>query len=307
MQVAGVSDGAMGPFNVTISEKNLTDMLYGAYQQMTEANCVNTGSFTTSGCVYDQSSDYLNAAPGCTSSGNCLRSCEKGCTGLNQWFALAAAAPTTNSTLDLSGKSWQFLFESQLKRPGIIGQELGSHMMQFGVNYILADGSTNSHHYAVESAAPVLTQIPVTVSPNPCVGPRSGTGTCAITWTAPAGLSSVNGEKYRLKYLPCQAGVLTIYGDDCPAGGKAIVPTLKFHSDSLTAGFAATDSSGSWEIDPAKNWNWAFTTSIPDCSPGKASTGCNSSVPSGTSYTFITQPNTTYTFSLFGFVTKTAK
>src|ERR1700722_238166 len=307
LQVAGVSDGAMGPFNVTISEKNLTDMLYGSYQQMTEANCVNTGSFSTSGCVYDQSSDYLNAAPGCTSSGNCLRSCEKGCTGLNQWFALAAAAPTTNSTLDLSGKSWQFLFESQLKRPGIIGQELGSHMMQFGVNYILADGSTNSHHYAVESAAPVLTQIPVTVSPNPCVGPRSGTGTCAITWTAPAGLSSVNGEKYRLKYLPCQAGVLTIYGDDCPAGGKAIVPTLKFHSDSLTAGFAATDSSGSWEIDPAKNWNWAFTTSIPDCSPGKASTGCNSSVPSGTSYTFITQPNTTYTFSLFGFVTKTAK
>lgn len=307
LQVAGVSDGAMGPFNVTISEKNLTDMLYGAYQQMTEANCVNTGSFPTSGCVYDQSSDYLNAAPGCTSSGNCLRSCEKGCTGLNQWFALAAAAPTTNSTLDLSGKSWQFLFESQLKRPGIIGQELGSHMMQFGVNYILADGSTNSHHYAVESAAPVLTQIPVTLSPNPCVGPRSGTGTCAITWTAPVGLSSVNGEKYRLKYLPCQAGVLTIYGDDCPAGGKAIVPTLKFHSDSLTAGFAATDSSGSWEIDPAKNWNWAFTTSIPDCSPGKASTGCNSSVPSGTSYTFITQPNTTYTFSLFGFVTKTAK
>jgi hypothetical protein len=117
----------------------------------------------------------------------------------------------------------------------------------------------------------------------------------------------VNGEKYRLKYLPCQAGVLTIYGDDCPAGGKTIVPTLKFHSDSLTAGFAATDSSGSWEFDPAKNWNWAFTNNIPDCSPGKASPGCNLNVPSGTSYTFITQPNTTYTFSLFAFVTKTAR
>ena len=63
LQVGGVSDGAMGPLTVTISEKNLTDMLYGTYQQMSEENCVNTGTFSTSGCVYDQSSDYLNALP----------------------------------------------------------------------------------------------------------------------------------------------------------------------------------------------------------------------------------------------------
>ena len=307
VQVAGVKDGGMGPMNVTISEKNLSDMLYGAYQQMNEANCVHGGSFTDSGCVYDQSSDYLNAAPGCTSSGNCLRSCEKGCSGLTQWFALAAPAATTNSTLDLSGKPWQFMFEAQLKHPGIIKMELGSHMMEFGVNYILADGSTNSNHYAVGPAVPVLTQIPITVSPNPCVGPSSGTGTCTITWTAPNGLAAVNGVQYRLKYLPCQPGVLTIYGDDCPAGGKTIVPALMFHSDSMAAGFPAEDGSGSWEIDPAKNWNWAFTANVPDCLPGQNAPNCNPNSPSGTAYTFHTQAKTTYTFSLYGFETRAAK
>ena len=75
--------------------------------------------------------------------------CITGCAGLTQWFALAAAAPTTNSTLDLSGKPWQFMFESMLKRNGTINMELGSHMMQFGMNYILADGSTCSNQYAV--------------------------------------------------------------------------------------------------------------------------------------------------------------
>jgi hypothetical protein len=301
LQVAGVNDGAMGPFNVALSEKNLSDMLYGSYQQMNDGNCVNTGEYSTSGCVYTQSSDYLNAEPGCTSSGDCLRSCATGCSGLNQWFGLAAAAPTTNATIDLTGKSWQFLFEAQMKRPGTINIELGSHMMQFALNYILADGSTNSNHYAINSAVPVLTQVPISVSPNPCVGPSSGTGTCTITWAAPPGLSAVTGVAYRLKYLPCHSGTLTIYGNDCPGGGKMIVPNLKFHPDVLSAGFKAEDGSGSWEIDPSKNWNWAFTSDVPDCLPGQNAHSCNSKSPSGTSYTFTTQPHTTYTFSLFAF------
>ena len=310
LQVGGVSDGAMGPFTVTISEKNLTDKLYGAYQQMSEENCINTGIFSTSGCVYTQFSDFLNSPPACTSSGDCLHICITGCSGLDQWFALAAAAPTTNSTLDLFGKPWQFLFESQLQRPGAITQELGSHMMQFGVNYILADGSNASNHYAVNGSIPVLSEVPVTVNPNPCVGPSTGTGTCTITWTAPANLCSVgtncpDGVQYRLKYLPCQAGVLTIYGNDCPVGGKAIVPGLKFHSDTLTAGFPAPDSTGSWEYDPSKNWNWAFTANTPDCVAGQGSPNCNPTSPSGTSYTFNTKPNTTYTFSLTAYVAGT--
>ena len=303
LQINGVNDGAMGPFNVTISEKNLTDMLYGSYQQLSEENCVNTGAYASSGCVYTQFSDYLDAAPGCTSSGDCLHTCVTGCTGLTEWFGLAAPAATTNSTLDLTGKPWQFMFESQLEHSGIINMELGSHMMQFGVNYILADGSTSSNHYEVNPAIPVLMQLPITVTPNPCVGPSSGTGTCTISWTAPAGLATVNGVQYRLKYLPCQTGVLTIYGNDCPTGGKTIVPALKFHSDITTAGFPAPDGTGSWEIDPSLNWNWAFTTNIPDCLASQSAPNCNPTVPSGTSYTFNTQPNTTYTFSLSAYAT----
>ena len=301
LQVGGVSDGAMGPLTVAVSEKNLSDMLYGSYQQMSESNCINTGSYSTSGCVYTQFSDFLNAAPGCTSSGDCLHSCITGCSGLTQWFALAAAAPTTNATLDLTGNPWQFLFESQLKRSSTLNMELGSHMMQFGVNYILADGSSNSNHYAVSSSVPVLTQVPIAVSPNPCVGPSTGTATCTISWTAPAGLSAVNNVTYRLKYWSCPSAN-AVTGTDCPTGGKTIVPTLKFHDDTLTAGFAAPDGTGSWEIDPSKNWNWAFTTDVPDCFSGRTAPNCNPNAPSGTSYTFNAQANSTYTFSLTAYV-----
>jgi hypothetical protein len=301
LQVGGVSDGGMGPLTVALSEKNLTDMLYGSYQQMSEGNCVNTGSYGTSGCVYTQYSDFLNAAPGCTSSGDCLRSCITGCSGLNEWFALAAAAPTTNATVDLSNKSWQFLFETQMVRSGMLNMELGSHMMQFGLNYILADGSTSSNHYAVNSSVPVLTQVPVSVSPNPCVGPSTGTGTCTISWTPPTGLSTVNNVTYRLKYWSCPSPN-TVTGSDCPTGGKTIVPTLKFHDDILTAGFAASDGTGSWEIDPSKNWNWAFTADVPDCFSGRTAPNCNPNAPSGTSYTFNAQANTTYTFSLTAYL-----
>jgi len=179
--------------------------------------------------------------------------------------------------------------------------------MQFGVNYILADGSNASNHYAANQTVPVLTQVPISVSPNPCVGPSRGTGTCTITWSAPVGLSIVNGVQYRLKDLTCKTGVLTIYGNDCPAGGKTMVPTLKFHSDITTTGFAAPDGSGSWDIDPSKNWNRAFTEDAPDCLAGQSGPNCNPTTPSGTSYTFNTQPNTTYTFSLCAYIKTAAK
>ena len=184
--------------------------------------------------------------------------------------------------------------------------------MQFGVNYILADGSNASNHYAVNQTIPVLTQLPVTVNPNACVGPSTGTGTCTLTWITPANLCSVgtncpDGVQYRLKYLPCQDGVLTIHGNDCPKDGKNIVSTLHFHSDILTAGFPAPDGSGSWEIDPAHNWNWAFATDVPDCLAGQNLENCHPHSPSGNNYVFTTQPNTTYTFSLAAFVMKTAK
>ena len=155
---------------------------------MSEENCVNTGIFSTSGCVYTQFSDYLNAPQRCTSSGDCLHHCITGCSGLDQWFALAAAAPTTNSTLDLSGKPWQFLFESQLKDQAIISQELGSHMMQFGVNYILARRFKLLKSVHGESPIPVLQRSACQRQSKSLCGSINGTGTCTITWTAPAGL-----------------------------------------------------------------------------------------------------------------------
>jgi len=173
-------------------------------------------------------------------------------------------------------------------------------MMQFGINYILKDGSRNSNNYAVTSAQPVLQEIPIAVSPNPCIGPATGTGTCTISWKPPAGLSSVNGETYRLKYWLCPSPD-HLYGTDCPGGGKKIVPSLRFHSDTRDAGFAAPDGSGSWELDPSRNWNWASTTSVPDCAVGQKNPACNPDVPTGNSYTFHTLANTTYSFSLFGY------
>jgi hypothetical protein len=299
----GVSDGLMGPYDVTISEKNMLDMIYAASsQQMAENNCVNTGTLATSGCVYTQFSDYLNSSSACTSSGDCQRDCSTGCEGLTQWFAMAAAASTTNSTVDLAGNPWQFIFDARITKGGILNQELGSHMMQFAMNYILSAGSTHENAYAVSPSIPILKQVDLSVSPSSCVGPDSGTGTCTLTWTAPAGLTSVNGGSYRLKYWACPSPN-NISGTDCPSGGKTIVPSLKFHDDITTAGFVASDGTGSWEIDPAHNWNWAFTTDVPDCLPGQSAPECNASPVSGESYTFTTQAKATYTFSLYAYQT----
>ena len=174
-----------------------------------------------------------------------------------------------------------------------------------GCSVVSRDGIVEpATYYAVNQTVPVLTQVPISVSPNPCVSPSRGTGTCTITWSAPVGLSIVNGVQYRLKYLTCKTGVLTIYGNDCPAGGKTMVPALKFHSDITTTGFAAPDGSGSWDIDPSKNWNRAFTE---DCLAGQSAPNCNPTTPSGTSYIFNTQPNTTYTFSLSAYIKTAAK
>lgn len=309
-----INPGHDGAFDVVISDRRMQDALYGAYLQLAEENCVTVGfptDYRHSGCVYTQFSDYLNSGPPCWSSGNCLRDCSTGCAGLTQWFAFAGAAPTTNSTFDLSGKSWQFLFESQLQRAGGVRQELGSHMMQFALNYILAAGSTNANGYAISPSAPVLRFVAPKVTacsgtgcsftPTSCVGPLSGTGTCTITWRPPSGLTAVNGTAYRLKYLPCQSGTLTIFGNDCPVNGKRILPALLFHSDATTCpgdNVAASDGSGCWEHDPASNWNWAFTIDVPDCSPGQTPPDCNANVLSGDTYTFNTRAKTTYTFSL---------
>ena len=313
-----IVDGATSLSNVTLSEKGTSDALYAIGQLLQEENCVNTGAYVTSGCVYTQALDWLNATNafgGCITNGNCLRTCVTGCNGLTDWFAIAAPAATTNSVDDLAGNAWEFTLNAQLQNSGVINQELGSHMMQFAMGYAIANGTlSNSATVPLGTSVVALKAVPFTVtacSGAGCTHTSSGcvagsaAGTCTISWTPPGGLCAVgvncppngapNGTQYRLKYLPCQAGVLTIYGNDCPAGGKAIVPALGFRSDILTAGTVATDGYGtqvgSLALDPAHYWNWFATMDVPDGAG-------NTAVPSGSSYTFATQPDTTYTFSL---------
>src|ERR1700733_9533850 len=143
-------------------------------------------------------------------------------TGAVQWYPIYA---TVITTLDASMQI-----------------ELGSHMIQQGINYIIANGSQNgAFTQTVSPSVPSLTPLSFSVTgctgtgcshaaPTGCIGPTSGTGTCTIQWTKPAGLSSVYGQSYLLEYLPCQSGHLTIYGNDCPALGKTIVPSLGFSS-----------------------------------------------------------------------------
>ena len=331
-----ILDGATSLSNVLVSEKNLADAMGLIGLQMNDGNCVSGGNYTNSGCVYTQSADYLNAqtplapspGPGCVSTGNCLRTtpagastCSVGCSGLTEWLGIAGAALTTNSIFNPNGAPWQFFFNAQLTG-GQVVQELGSHMMQQVMSYILANGSTsNSTSFSLASSIPALAPVPVTITG--CTGTGcafgadlcssgSTAGTCTITWSTPAGICSVgincppnnapNGQQYRLKYWYCTAGVLTILGNDCPSGGKAIQTDLGFREDMLTEGTVATDGFGtqvgSSTYDPAHNWNLLASIDVPDCGNGTPTSGCNSAAVTGTSYTFNMQPNSTYNFYL---------
>jgi hypothetical protein len=329
-------DGCTGINNVVIGEKMLLDAVYGVYSNLAGtysgglvvgSNCVNTGVFNTSGCVYDNFADYLNASPGCTKSGNCLHDCSVGCNNTDIWYGITASWAVSNATLDLAGNSWQQNLEFALLGPGFLPQDLGDYVMQGAVNTIINSGSCGftspictANGYAVSSSVPVMKVVSggalngITVtsctgtgcssgtggfSGQVCIGPTSGTGTCTLTWTAPSGISTVNGVSYRLKYFPCQSGVLTVYGNDCPAQGKVIVPSLGWRSDITTAGTTAADGSGSWVLNPA-NYQAIFATA-------EAPDGIlNSTVPTCCSYTFNTQANTTYTFYLEANQTATA-
>ena len=315
-----VCDGQTPLDNIVVGERTLFSALYGGSQYLSEENFINSGTLSTSGYTYTQSQDYLNASPGCTAGNNCLHDCSTGCTGLTQWFGIGGFAGVTNSIADLAGNTWQPGFEIQLQRAGSIQFELGSHMMQFAVNYILANDTAGGNSTTVGAGIPALKVVPggasngITVTgctgtgcsntTTSCVGPTSGTGTCTLIWTPPPGLSTVAGNQYILKYFPCQTGVLTLYGNDCPSGGKTIVPALQFHSDITTAGTTGTSGItgsvvGSWVLNPATNWNWFYTTDVPDG-------GANTVVPTGASYTFHTAANTTYTFHLAAYQTSAA-
>jgi hypothetical protein len=336
-----ILDGATSLSNALVSEKNLMDAMGLIGLQMNDGNCVSGGNYTNSGCVYTQSSDYLNAqtspapapGPGCVSTGDCLRTtsagastCTLGCSGLTEWLGIAGAALTTNSIFNPNGTPWQFFFNSQLTG-GQVVQELGSHMMQQAMSFVLANGSTSSStSFSLASSIHALTSVPITITGCTGTGCTFGTnlctsgssaGTCTITWSTPTGICTVgincppnnapNGQQYRLKYWYCTAGVLTILGNDCPTGGKTIRADLGFREDILTAGTVATDGFGtqvgSSTYDPAHNWNLLASIDVPDCGNGTPTSACNFAAVTGTSYTFNMQPNSTYNFYLGAYQT----
>ena len=343
-------DGATPITNVTVSDTGLLDATYAIGQNMIEDGCIWTGSYSSSGCPYASFMDYLNApfpaqagvagiapspGPGCLTNGDCVRNCVVGCNGLTYWFGIAGEAAATNSIADLAGNSWQRTFNSMLLGSSIINQELGSQMVQFGVNYAIANGSnTGSIPSTVSGSVVSLKPVAITSitasggstsSATGCINPTGSAGTCTINWATPPGLCTVgtncppngapNGTQYRLKYWYCN-GSLTILGNDCPTGGKAIQPSLGFRDDGTTAQLGTpqtlditqtyvgvTSTIGSAVFDPAHNANWFTAIDVPDCGNGTSTTACNSAAVTGTSYTFVTQPGTTYNFDLRAYAT----
>jgi hypothetical protein len=110
-----------------------------------------------------------------------------------------------------------------------------------------------------------------------------------------------------------------IVGSGCnsqvPIGGTQPATTVNAVNNYVTSG----SNIGSFVLSPASNANWNNGMDLPDCGNGTPTTGsgaypawvpihaspfvagCNPTVPSGTSYTFTGQPNTTYTFSNYAF------
>jgi hypothetical protein len=337
---SATGSGVPANTNSVVSDWGMRNVMYAGGLSTLAEHCVNSGSFTGSGCIYAPPIDYPATSPGCTSSSNCLLACPTGCHTLTNWFAIDGMSLMSNNIADLTGAvQWYPIFASVITTLDASMQiELGSHMIQQGINYIIANGSQNgAFAQTISPSVPSLTPLSFSVtgctgtgcshaSPTGCIGPTSGTGTCTITWTKPTGLSSVYGQSYLLEYLPCQSGHLTIYGNDCPALGKTIVPSLGFSSTGTgtcgssnliicqtVPGPGATQIQiGTTAQDPTTNQPVFAAVPLPDCGNGNVPCpGYNSVVP-GTGctvtcvYTFNTQPNVTYQFYLAAYGTSAA-
>src|SRR5581483_6002599 len=150
----------------------------------------------------------------------------------------------------------------------------------------------------------------------------SAQATCTITWTPPANLCvgaacPDNGARqYWLKYSQCS-------GSCTP---RAIQNWLGFHSNCLVHGSAlnpngigntdtaadcvgistlggscvvdAADGSGCYDNDPTTNMNWFAAKDVPDGN-------LNTTVASGSSYSFKAPANTVTTFALRDYGTQT--
>jgi HYDIN/CFA65/VesB-like, Ig-like domain/Cep192 domain 4/Galactose oxidase, central domain len=297
-----INDGGQANVPVTLSDGGTQQLAYGIGDaSLKESFSTNAGA--QSGFTYANYPQYLNSTPPCilgsvAGGDNCSHTCSSGCNYYDgyvfNFFSVGAAIDSTN---DASGSSWQPAFEAYV---GTVGSgdwtDVGAPNTELDatVSFILTQRSN-------PGGVAALTDVPITVSPSPCVGPA----TCTITWTVPSGVSTQHGEKYRLVYYSCPTG-----GTDCPSGGKQIVSWLGFHSNCLTSstsaectngtgslannvcsgGMNAVDGSGCWEAGktPDTHANW-FYASVATGSALQNATG---------SYSFTATAGTTYTFNL---------
>jgi Kelch motif/HYDIN/CFA65/VesB-like, Ig-like domain len=298
--VAG--DGNQINVPVTLGDHELSQLMYGI------GNAVDKESFASPGVVYMTFPNWLNSTPPCAPGvpGNCSHACPSNtaCGYDADQFDFFAIGNGSGTTVDLAGTSWQPDFESYIKLSQVTDEWEGAEENAV-VNLVLNHNPSNPNSYALATGIAMLTDIAVSVSPSPCVGPA----TCTITWTSPSNLSPVNNEKYRLVSYSCSTG-----GADCPSTGKQIVSWLAFHSNCLTTstssectngtgniannvcsgGMNAVNGSGCWEAGktPDTHANWFYSTAVTDPALQNA-TG---------SYSFTAAAGTTYTLNLKAWV-----
>jgi hypothetical protein len=267
--------------------------------------------------------------------------CGNECSGNEGWFAICGANAWTNSIADVAGVPFQFLATSQEQNQGT-SQNLSMFETWYCDNQIINNGTaavtaptsaasfplsgyplTATKHFHV--AAGTATGTPTDFSSgNGGSFLATGNGSVILTFDKPAGLCRVdlaqcppfgapNAQEFVIKYYTCKTGggFLTVpgqnlFGNDCPNGGKQIVPDIGFNpvvtSPTSAGGGLTTLTSiepggyicpaggttgtancavviGSTILNPATNEPWQWTTNLPDYGNGTTSALLSSQVP----------------------------
>ena len=281
---------------VPLSDAGIQQSILGAGEWALTENFINNASSTFSGIIYETYPGYLNSTPPCSQSSgnpNCAHLCTivKDCPfGGENYFHWAAVGLETNSIFDLSQNSLQPAWELYISKIGSGAlSEWESPEMQAVEGLILAH-NPNPNIYPVNPTLPILQDIPLTVSPAGC--PGSTGATCTLTFTPPAGLTTIDGTTYRLVYYtyPTSGG-----------SPKNILNWLRFYPNcTLTysegqcpsgmGGLAAVDGSGFWPAGQTPDVNTPWFSATPVNDPAlQSSTG---------TYVFTPAPGMSYVFDL---------
>jgi hypothetical protein len=255
--VSVANDGLSMGVPVPVNALALRQSVFGSGMWALTEAFVHGLTAAASGIDYLTFTGYLNSTPPCSNQNgrNCSRTTSLGGFWGENYTHVGSICQETNSTIDLSGKGLQESWDFYIERMGSQGySELYSPEMDFTKRCILNHNLANPNSYALAADVPTLQDIQLSQSVVPF-------GNTAITWSVPAGLTSVNGASYMLNYAPtpiqnwlqfypnCLPG--TIEGH-CPAGAGALT--------------AASDNTGSWLVGltPATNTPWFAARPIID-------------------------------------------